>query len=328
MVEGAAMPIRKGILAAVMAVAWLYASASAQEPARTKELTARELFYVPAAAPKPAATPPAPARHTAPPKTVAKAPVKPPVQTASRTPKTTPPPAPPSIVPGPGATIVSPDGTGVITVSAPRRTAPAPTAGPPLGLRYTITKLIDGKMAEVSPESVFRAGDRIKITVVPNSPGYLYIINQGSSGTWKPIFPSPEIEDGNNRVDGFRDYAMPPKSRMIFDSQPGTERLFVVLSREPEPDFEQLIYSLQTPRTKPSAAEPETPAKTPPRTMVAANISNDTVGRLRNVYARDLVVEKVDEETPGEKQEKAVYVVNPSGSANSRVVADIVLVHQ
>jgi hypothetical protein len=32
--------------------------------------------------------------------------------------------------------------------------------------------------------------------------------------------------------------------------------------------------------------------------------------------------------TPEQKQETAVYVVNPSGSADSRVVADIQLVHQ
>lgn len=319
------MPIRKGILAAIVVTGGFCASAPAQEPPKPKELTARELFYVAAEAPKPVAKA-APAKPAAA-KPVAQTPARPAVQTASRPAKPpTPPTAPTSIVPGPGATIVSPDGTSIITVSAPRRTAPAPTSGPPLGLRYTITKLIDGKMTEVSPDTVFRAGDRIKITVVPNSPGYLYIINQGSSGTWKPIFPSPEIEDGNNRVEGFRDYALPPKSRMIFDAQPGTEKLFVVLSHEPEPDFEQLIYSLQTPRTKPTAAEPEAPK--PPRTMVAANISNDMVGRMRNVYARDLVIEKVDEETPGDKKEKAVYVVNPSGSANSRVVADISLVHQ
>ena len=67
---------------------------------------------------------------------------------------------------------------------------------------------------------MFKAGDRIRITVVPNAPGYLYIINQGSSGTWKPVFPSADVEDGNNRVDGFRDYVLPPKSRMVFDDRP------------------------------------------------------------------------------------------------------------
>ena len=46
----------------------------------------------------------------------------------------------------------------------------------------------------------------------PTRPGYLYIINQGSSGTWKPMFPSAEVEDGNNQVEGWRPYTMPPKA--------------------------------------------------------------------------------------------------------------------
>jgi len=137
------------------------------------------------------------------------------------------------------------------------------------------------------------------------------------------------VEDGNNRVEGFRDYVLPPKSRMVFDEQPGTERLFVVLSREPEADLESMIYSLQGgPKTPTPAGSPAAPAQEQPKMLVAANISNDMVGHMRQVYARDLVIEKVDDETPGDHKEKAVYVVNPSGSADSRVVADIALVHQ
>jgi hypothetical protein len=36
----------------------------------------------------------------------------------------------------------------------------------------------------------------------------------------------------------------------------------------------------------------------------------------------------VDPATSGDKKETAVYVVNASGSADSRVVADLHLVHQ
>jgi hypothetical protein len=36
----------------------------------------------------------------------------------------------------------------------------------------------------------------------------------------------------------------------------------------------------------------------------------------------------VDDEPAGPKAEKAVYAVNPTGSADSRVVADITLKHQ
>ncbi len=52
------------------------------------------------------------------------------------------------------------------------------------------------------------------------------------------------------------------------------------------------------------------------------------VDRLRNAYSRDLIVEKVDANTPGDRKETAIYVVNPTGSTDSRVVADLHLVHQ
>ena len=48
---------------------------------------------------------------------------------------------------------------------------------------------------------------------------------------------------------------------------------------------------------------------------------------MRDVYARDLIIEKGDAE-PGDQQDKSVYVVNPRGSADSRVVADIQLIHK
>jgi hypothetical protein len=174
---------------------------------------------------------------------------------------------------------------------------------------------------------VFHAGDRIRFSVETNGPGYLYIVRQGSSGTWEPVFPSPEIADSSNRVEGWRTYTMPPKSRLVFDQQTGTEKIFIVLSRNELPDLEQLMYSLKN-GVKPASA-PEAQPKAPAKTLVAGlRIDDATVGHLRNTYARDLIIEKVDEGTPGDRKEKAVYVVNPTGSTDSRVVADIELVHQ
>jgi len=182
-------------------------------------------------------------------------------------------------------------------------------------------------MVEVPPDTVFHAGDRIQFNVQTNGPGYLYIVSQGSSGTWKAIFPSAEVEDGNNRVDGWHAYTMPPKSRMVFDEQTGAEKFFIVFSREPESDLENMIYSLQ--------GKPAQLAEAPqPRVLAQSGgyaIDDDTVGRLRDTYSRDLIIERVDDKTPADKidkQEYAVYVVNPSGSSDSRVVADFKLVHQ
>ncbi len=294
------------------------------------ELTARELFYSavqPAnqAAPKPEA--PKPAALPAP-----KAPPKRPPATAVKTPPAALPAAPaapetrPPAVSRPEPSAL-PGGARIYEAAAPvRTTAPAPSGGPALGLRYTILKRQGDSMVETAPDTVFHAGDRIQFAVQANAPGYLYIISQGSSGTWKPMFPSAEVENGDNHVEGLRNYTMPPGSRIVFDEQTGIEKVFIVLSRQPEPDLEKMIYSLQGPKTQPtSAPEP----RTPPRTLMAsASIDDRMVGQFRRAYARDLVIEKVDPSTSGEKKEYAVYVVNPTGSADSRVVADLQLVHQ
>ena len=277
------------------------------QPAPQKQLTARELFYAAAPAPaavKPVATRP-PARRS--PATPAK-----PVEIARADSR---PPAP-----------------RVPDQPAPT-TAPMPPSGaPPLGLRYTVLKLAaDNTPTEVPNDTVFHAGDRIRFSVETNAPGYLYIVNQGSSGNWKPMFPSAEIEDGNNRIEGWRPYTMPPKSRLAFDSTVGTENLFIVFSLQPENDLENIIYSLQGKKKASAAAPaatPEAPVPSSKELIVASNISNTAVDRMRAVYARDLIIEKVDPNTPGDKKETAVYVVNPTGSADSRVVADLHLVHQ
>jgi hypothetical protein len=268
-----------------------------------KQLTARELFY--AAAPAPAAR-----TGTA----------RPPAKRSTAT------PAKPVEIARADNRPAAPR----TTASVAPVTAPMPASGaPPLGLRYTVLKLAaDNTGTEVPNDTVFHAGDRIRFSVEANAAGYLYIVNQGSSGNWKPMFPSAEIEDGNNHIEGWRPYTMPPKSRLAFDSTVGTENLFIVFSAQPEADLESMIYSLQRQKKAAAAAASEAPVQSSKELILAGNISNTAVDRMRAVYARDLIIEKVDPNTPGDKKETAVYVVNPSGSADSRVVADLHLVHQ
>ena len=193
---------------------------------------------------------------------------------------------------------------------------------PALGVRYTILKKIGDGQAETDADTVFHAGDHIRLAVETNDDGYLYVVNRGSSGTWKVLFPSAEIKDGDNHIQRRQRCEIPSGYAFVFDEQPGEEKLFIVLSRQPEPDLEGLIYSLGQKSAAP------TDAQKPKMLLASAAFGDDVIGKLRNAYARDLIVEKVDNEQAGPKKEKAVYAVNPSGTADSRVVADVTLRHQ
>jgi hypothetical protein len=221
---------------------------------------------------------------------------------------------------------------------APKRTpATDPSAKPlvtiglspaPLGLRYSVLKRDDaGKFQEVNSDTNFHSGDRIRVQVETNSSGYLYVVSQGSSGAWKLLFPSEEVAGGSNSIQKGDRRLLPSAGDTgwwRFTDQAGVEKLFVVLTRQPEPDLDKLIYSMGAPRN--NAPEGNAGAS---RTLVAqASVSDDVIARLRQqVSARDLVFEKVDADTGGGKVEKAAYVVNPSAAPDSRLVVDVALKH-
>ena len=295
----------KAICVYLLAGGGLAACAWAQQSGA--KLTARELFYSAVETPAPAAhkaekpaPKPKPARHKS-------------VPAIEET----------AIGRAPATTSTTPSQSAPVVNAAYRPQGPRPA----LGLRYTILKKSGDQPVEVGTGTVFHAGDRIRLAVEANDDGYLYVVNQGSSGTWKLLFPSAEIKDGDNRIQKRVRYEIPSGYTFTFDEQAGEEKLFIVLTRRPEPDLEGLVYSLGNPnKDKPAAEQPG--VEKPKMLLASAAFGDDVIGRLRNTYARDLIVEKVDDEQAGPKQEKAVYAVNPTGSADSRVVADVTLKHQ
>ena len=308
--------------------AFLCATAALSAQSAPKQLTARELFYAATqTATKTSETP----KTSTTPKTTPK------TDPAKSTAKSTP---PRSTSTPPKRVEIAQEG-GVKVIPASTQTAPMPANGePPLGLRINVLRYnLDGTTTDVLPETVFHSGDRIQLRIEPNARGYMYVVTQGATGEWNPIFPHPEIANGDNRAEAMRSYVVPPyntavgRPRVItFDASAGTEKLFVVFSRQPVPDFEDLIYSLQTGKPASNPSPKPAPDKPKPdsdkRMIMAVNIGDPTIGRVR-ATARDLIVETVnDAPTPAGEKDTAVYVVNPSGGSDSRVVADIGLVHQ
>ena len=223
-----------------------------------------------------------------------------------------------------------PDGTSLQNTT----TLADDVVGPPLALKYRLLKrTAEGRYDEVDTDTVFQSGDKIRVSVESNDNGYLYIVQQGSSKTWNLLFPNEETESGSNRIQRNQEYDLPGGGRFTFDEQPGAERLFIVLTRQPEPDLEKLIYALsQGTAAKPAST---TDSQEKPKMMIAQNRIDDAlIDRLRGrVLARDLVFEKVNDDAPvstssGSRREKALYVATTDRTSGARVVVDLTLKHQ
>ena len=174
---------------------------------------------------------------------------------------------------------------------------PPASSNVPLGLRYSVMKPdADGKFIEVDQDANFHSADRIRLDVDTNTAGYLYVLMREPGGNWRLL------DGGNHRIDKGASQQIP----LGFDEQPGTEKLYLVLSRRPEADL-----------------------------MAKVTIGDDVVSRLRNeMKSLGLVFEKIDEMslkydgTNDVKTEKATYVVNPSRGDDARLAVDVALKHR
>lgn len=205
-----------------------------------------------------------------------------------------------------------------------------------LAMRWSIVQNFPGgSKKEVPTTTEFKSGDSINVRVEVNDVGYLYIFARGSSGKWTPLFPSPQVANGDNRVSPNYPYLMPHGYVFKFDNNPGTERIFVVFSRKPEPDFDGLIYKVAPERPAGEAkpkTQPESKPAQHPQIILAQNsaIGDPFVDRMKTMYARDLIVEKAEGEVKsslGPKFEYAAYVASQS-KTDPRVVAEVSLVHK
>src|SRR5215472_6095447 len=115
--------------------------------------------------------------------------------------KPTKPVVKPTLPPGGQTTVTGDKGT---TKPAGGGQTVEPVAYMPLALRYSILQKKGNSFDEVDADSEFHSGDRVRVRVESNGTAYLYIVQLGSSGKWRVLFPSKEIDGGNNRIESGR----------------------------------------------------------------------------------------------------------------------------
>lgn len=146
-----------------------------------------------------------------------------------------------------------------------------------IGVSYQLMLLSDdGRMKAVTKSRTFRSGERVKMLVRTNRPGYLTIVNVGSSGNTNMLF--------NEYVDAYTMHEIPRATTFKFVGAPGTERLMVMLSDSPTPfgGGQQLRTTVadNAPVTPPASSDFGSPPPTSPSLSDDPNMttaSNDVV---------------------------------------------------
>jgi hypothetical protein len=104
--------------------------------------------------------------------------------------------------------------------------------GVPLGLKYYILLKDRDTIRHVNYHS-FRGGQQIRLVFSSNMDGFIYIIERGSKGTKRLLFPDPRINQGINVLRAYQEYELPADGFFAFDETTGKETLDVFLSPTP-----------------------------------------------------------------------------------------------
>ena len=115
--------------------------------------------------------------------------------------------------------------------SVPAKTttqAAAPSKQKYVGISYKLVLLREDGRFDIVPRSrTFRSGERLKLLVRTNKPGYLTIMNIGTSGNTTPLY--------NEQVEANTMVEIPRTGNFRFSGPPGTEKLLIMLSGSPNP---------------------------------------------------------------------------------------------
>ena len=97
-----------------------------------------------------------------------------------------------------------------------------------VGIAYQLAQLYpDGQFKMVPKSHVFKSGDRVKFLVRTNQPGYLTVLNVGTSGKTHVLY--------NNYVQAMSLTEVPQGNNLQFVGPAGREKVIMMLSSSPNP---------------------------------------------------------------------------------------------
>ena len=123
-------------------------------------------------------------------------------------------------------------------------------ASEPLALTYwmTVQRNRDGERLDpirVPGEMIFEAGDLLALYLSNDEAGHLYIVNEGPTPSgglpqYVSLFPTSTMNQGRALLAAGGEVRIPQRGAFILDAEQGTEKLWVVWSREPVAQLEAI----------------------------------------------------------------------------------------
>jgi hypothetical protein len=112
------------------------------------------------------------------------------------------------------------------------------TTGPlqPVGLGYTVfMKDKSGGLVAVDTSREYKSGDRIAVSLEPNTEGYIYIFNAENDRDPEMLFPNVVLDKGANAAHAHvrETYPADLDYAFEFDQTPADEHVYVIVSRRP-----------------------------------------------------------------------------------------------
>jgi len=123
-------------------------------------------------------------------------------------------------------------------------------------MEITLERLESSGWHNVDPALILAQGDRIRFRFHTNFDGYLYVMNQSTSGKFDQLFPREETGEDNHIVAG-KDYQVPATSTVFrIAGPPGHEIVYWLVSPVP-------LTGTQRPGPPPNARPVQSPKLIP-----------------------------------------------------------------
>jgi Domain of unknown function (DUF4384) len=177
----------------------------------------------------------------------------------------------------------------MIAVAAPLTAQTNPQQGP-YRMEISLERREAGAWHTVDPGLVLEQNDRVRFRFHTNFDGYLYVMNQSTSGTYSMLFPSEET-GRENQIRAGKDYAVPATETLFrIAGPPGHEIVYWMVTPAELRTGEENHY---VPLPPPPPKEKRVPSNMTPRCddalFRARGACIDTSAGPKNVTSRELL---------------------------------------